>query len=861
MNQLGALVVSLGLNAADFIDGMTKAEQRAQRFSSNLSNQIAIGVAKAEVALRALGVVAQTAINAFPTLVDQVGKFQDISERIGDSSEAVASLAVAAKIGGVEMEALADISVKLNKNLTGVDDESKAAGAALKSLGINIKDFKQLAPTDQIEKLAKALAGFKEGPQKATVLEALAKGGSQLLPFLKELADGTGRVNTLTREQIQLADEFADKTAKSRAELNLLAQQLAIGAIPTIDALTEAGKDVVKQLLGIQGAGRDLKASREILDFAENGAIALGTLIEAMIGVAKAARAIGGSFESVWADIKVAAQNATPATLAKNLVTGDLFDQLAERNKVAAEANQRYQDLWTYNGTFVTDAIRKSFAEQRKALAGNGISAGDFARSDRTSKPALVFNGANENGADVLKKQLDGELRLIRDFLQDLKAEYAFQIQYQRNFYDDGLQSFREYSAKAKDLREKELQAQVDALDKEIAALAKFRDAASKPQEKQDASNKIAEATAKRASAVAEASRKEILANQENARTVRELSDAYSGFQAQLLSLRGDSLGAALLSNSIQAEEARRRLTQQERDPGEAQDLKRLLDLQAEQTEAQRQFGLITDEVRRKEEEARIELMLAGKSELELLQAIGELRSASIDQLGEMAAKARELADAIGSPEAKARAAQMALEWKKAMAEANPVLKRVQDTGKEIGSTIANGVEDWITGAKSLRDVLRGIEQDILRIMSRRLVTEPLGNWLSNLIGGNGTPSGGGGWLGSILGGAFGMGGGGVNLGTVTGADLGVAFATGGVAEPRSMHQVNERGPELLDVNGRQFLMMGNQRGRVTPMSAGGAGMTVVVHQSFAPGASRETFAQAATALTRSLRVHSARNG
>jgi hypothetical protein len=41
--------------------------------------------------------------------------------------------------------------------------------------------------------------------------------------------------------------------------------------------------------------------------------------------------------------------------------------------------------------------------------------------------------------------------------------------------------------------------------------------------------------------------------------------------------------------------------------------------------------------------------------------------------------------------------------------------------------------------------------------------------------------------------------------------------AAGGSVAAGGMYRVNEQGPELLDVNGKQFLMMGGRGGSVTP--------------------------------------------
>ena len=85
------------------------------------------------------------------------------------------------------------------------------------------------------------------------------------------------------------------------------------------------------------------------------------------------------------------------------------------------------------------------------------------------------------------------------------------------------------------------------------------------------------------------------------------------------------------------------------------------------------------------------------------------------------------------------------------------------------------------------------------------------GGFLSQLFGTSGATAGGGaGGLFSGLGGFF------SNL---------FGFAGGGIASAGSMHRVNENGPEMLDYQGKQFLMMGNRGGTITPNAGGGAGV------------------------------------
>lgn len=79
----------------------------------------------------------------------------------------------------------------------------------------------------------------------------------------------------------------------------------------------------------------------------------------------------------------------------------------------------------------------------------------------------------------------------------------------------------------------------------------------------------------------------------------------------------------------------------------------------------------------------------------------------------------------------------------KELSGATDQTKDLTDAAKDLGITFSSAFEDAVVSGKGLRDVLSGLEQDIMRIVTRKLVTEPL----ANAISGIGT---------SLLGGLFG---------------------------------------------------------------------------------------------------------
>lgn len=81
-------------------------------------------------------------------------------------------------------------------------------------------------------------------------------------------------------------------------------------------------------------------------------------------------------------------------------------------------------------------------------------------------------------------------------------------------------------------------------------------------------------------------------------------------------------------------------------------------------------------------------------------------------------------------------------------------LKKTNDAAKELGLTFSSAFEDAVVEGKKFSDVLKGLEKDILRILTRKLVTEPLAEKASGFIGS--LTSGSGGGFGDVFGSLFG---------------------------------------------------------------------------------------------------------
>lgn len=136
-------------------------------------------------------------------------------------------------------------------------------------------------------------------------------------------------------------------------------------------------------------------------------------------------------------------------------------------------------------------------------------------------------------------------------------------------------------------------------------------------------------------------------------------------------------------------------------------------------------------------------------------------------------------------------------------------------------NTATDDLSDFLSGSKSAKDAfmdfIDSTEAAITKFVAQQLLKQ-----LLKSIFGDGTQGSSGGetpWYVQAIGAIFGGNNGGK--------------AIGGLVAPNSLHRVNEHGPELLSVGGKDFLMMGDRAGHVTPNSHLGGGKAVTQNNNF----------------------------
>ena len=402
-NNLGSLVVSLGLDAGEFTKGMTKAEYQAQQFARNLER----GVEAARVA--AIGSMAAIggAVLALDKQLQSIAGFQDLADKIGDSAQEVASLQLAADLSGVSLDNIASASVKLTTALSKLGDEGEGAGKALTAIGLDVAEFKQLSPVAQIDAVAQALAGYEDGASKTAVAVALfGKSGADLIPLFNDLAEQGGRQVTLTGEQITAADEYSKALTKLTSEVRTLVSATAADAAP---AMTE----MVRMLQDVKDYATDGAGGFSLLTLAlDTAKTAMQTIVVIGSDVAYVFKQTG---------VEIGGMAAQVAALASLDIKG--FNAISEAMK--EDAARARKELDDFQKRILLNPAQASFSNEgrnanpKKQLAFSGAAGGKVGTPVKDTALADFDRAVEAN-----RKELQGlkELSKEQKFLDDVTA-------------------------------------------------------------------------------------------------------------------------------------------------------------------------------------------------------------------------------------------------------------------------------------------------------------------------------------------------------------------------------------------------------------------------------------------------------
>lgn len=399
MGVLGALVVSLSLNHSQYVQGLDKSSQESLKFAKTAQDgfdrakrsaaDFVGGVVSGMVAAGAAYLSADALISKIGNSIKRLDELSKTSQRLGIDPGALQELAYAGELADVSLESLATSSKKLSQAMLEAVTGGKEQAATFKALGVEVKnaDGSLRASNDVMADVADVFAGLEDGALKtALAVKLFGKSGADMIPLLnggkkaiveaREEAHRLGQV--LGADALKNAEAFNDNITRLGKIVDGAFNRVAAVALPVLVGLTE---NLVKATVSTAGLGSEaekLARDEAMLDWFEGAAVGAATFAEALVGLGKTAYAVGGSLQAAGADVLTLATIFTAGPSAQieyiRTGTGEIAAAFEARNAMMADANQRWTDLWNYNGTAASDAIRAAFAKQRAALGAGAES-------------------------------------------------------------------------------------------------------------------------------------------------------------------------------------------------------------------------------------------------------------------------------------------------------------------------------------------------------------------------------------------------------------------------------------------------------------------------------------------------------
>lgn len=739
---VGALTVTLGLDAAQFQDGLTRAQQQAKNFADSIK-AIAVGAALGE----AIAAGAEKAFDALKELtvgaLEAADQLNNLSKNAGVSIIALGGIAFAASKTGGSLEDTAASITKLNKSIAeAASDSTTKAAQAFKAIGVSVTDSAgQTKSADQIfANVADKFATYADGPEKAAIaLQLFGKAGAAQIALLDQggqaLQDNIAyyqRYSGVTQETADKASAFNDTLANVNLINKSFGQIILAEVLPVVQELANA-----------------YLHAKENSDLFKNAAAGLRIVLETLV-------VTGATVKDTFVGVgdTIGAYAAVSARLLQGDIAGAKEIGIAYRE--AGEERKKQLDAFS------------------KAIIQVPVDASNFGNEGRNhpaaSKPAAPKLPGTNTASDALKKQLDADIKLVQDFAKNQQAALSFANSLADVEYQKGNESQAEYFAQQDYLRQQALKVQLTEIDQEIALNQKLADnAKANLAQRTEAVGKVKLLTQQRTEALQAGANAETLALEKNEIAARQLADAYASLRASVLSASGDDFGAAQIRIAQQFAASMKIINAANGDPQVAVKQQRLAETQAAINKNQKDYSDLVTASANKEAQIYLDAQAAGAGELETLRLLTDSREKDITALQKVAAAQAEVA--AGDPDNKAAqqlADQYTLALKKAKAEIDPLAAKINS---DLESAFSDPFAEFLAGTKSAKDAFSDFAKNVLHDIDD-IVAKDLAK---SLFGDTGGSSGAGGFLSSLIGGGSKGGGG---SGGSSGSGL---FASGGL--------------------------------------------------------------------------------
>jgi hypothetical protein len=253
MAVIGSLAVNLVMRMNPFSKGVDDARRKLGGLRGDVAHIERTMRGFASAALGAVGVYGLgSMVSKTVTAIDELS---ELGSRLGIAVGALQGLQHAATLSGVSTEGLTTGLTRLNKQIGEAAAGSKPAIEAFTALGLSAERLGSMPLERALGAVADKLRAIPNVAERTRVaLDIFGRGGGQMLVMLKDGSAGLKQFHddfaklhgTLTDEQAQRVNDFADSMGRLKVAIGGLAQKFVIDIAP---AATEAINWMANELM------------------------------------------------------------------------------------------------------------------------------------------------------------------------------------------------------------------------------------------------------------------------------------------------------------------------------------------------------------------------------------------------------------------------------------------------------------------------------------------------------------------------------------------------------------------------------------------------------------------------------------
>ena len=247
MATAGSIVIDLLMKTGAFETDVKRAEKRLEEMKRR-----AIDAGKAlGTAIAGGAVIAGTALVAMAKNgIDAADRLDELSQRLGVSTEKLSGLGYAATLTGGNIDTIASALPRLSKAIVEAGDDSSQMGKLFKAMGVDVKDaagnFRDVE--DVLPDVMDAFKSLKDDTlEQALAMQVFGKSGAEMLEFLNLGSEGLAEMEqraadlgiVVSGETAAAAAEFNDKLGDLKLASQAFATKLASELLPQLTALLD----------------------------------------------------------------------------------------------------------------------------------------------------------------------------------------------------------------------------------------------------------------------------------------------------------------------------------------------------------------------------------------------------------------------------------------------------------------------------------------------------------------------------------------------------------------------------------------------------------------------------------------------